>query len=99
MFCSCVCATATLTYSNVAALAAALQQLCCRSSGSLAHLNVSVLPDAELMETLLEAAPRVTTLHVEVQTVSQDQRCPPPLRVPRCDAAGEQSVYSALLSH
>lgn len=93
VFCCFACATVTLTRSNMAALAAALQQLSRFSSGSLVHLNVCVLPDAELIQTLLDAAPSsVATLYVEVQTVSQDQRCPPPPTVPRCDAAGEQSA-------
>ncbi|TMS20459.1 Leucine-rich repeat-containing protein 41 [Larimichthys crocea] len=39
------------------------------SRSSLTDLSISVLPYTELLEILLDASPKVTSLHVEIQTV------------------------------
>lgn len=50
-------------------LARALGQLSESSRSSLTNLSISVLPYTQLMEILLNASPKVTSLHVEIQTV------------------------------
>lgn len=101
--CSPAGATAALRDPDVTSLARALRRLCSGSGASLAHLNVCVLPRAELIETLLDAAAGVTNLHVEVQTVALGPCCPPPPRAAESDGPGEQSSShshtSTLLPH
>lgn len=50
-------------------LARALGKLSESSRSSLTDLSISVLPYTELLEILLDASPKVTSLHVEIQTV------------------------------
>ncbi|XP_069544617.1 leucine-rich repeat-containing protein 41 [Brachyistius frenatus] len=55
--------------SDVLDLAAALKQLSDSHRSSLTDLSIGVLPNAKLMEVLLDASPNVTSLQVEVQTL------------------------------
>lgn len=89
VLCPCVCATAPLTGLDVSILARALRRLCSHSSASLAHFNLCLLPNAELIETLLAAAPRVTDVQVEVLTTARGQGSLAPPRVAESDPAGE----------
>ncbi|XP_039984996.1 uncharacterized protein lrrc41 isoform X2 [Xiphias gladius] len=59
----------TLMDSDVLGLARALKQLSESSRSSLTDLNIGVLPYTKLSEILLDASPKVTSLHVEIQTV------------------------------
>lgn len=89
VLCPCVCATAPLTGPDVSLLARALRRLCSHSSASLAHLNLCLLPHAELIETVLAAAPRVSDLQVEVLTVARGLGCAAPPGAAESDPAGE----------
>lgn len=60
---------ATFRDSDVLNLATALKQLSGSSRSSLTHLSISALPYTSLVEILLDASPKVTSLHVEIQTV------------------------------
>ncbi|XP_037625207.1 leucine-rich repeat-containing protein 41 isoform X1 [Sebastes umbrosus] len=51
-------------------LARALKQLSESSCSSLTELSISVLPYIRLMEVLLDASPNVTSLHVDIETVT-----------------------------
>lgn len=55
--------------SDVLDVATALQQLSESSSSSLLHLSIGLLPHVGLMQTLLTASPKLTSLYVEFQTV------------------------------
>lgn len=90
----CVCATAVLTGPDVSVLVRSLRRLSSHPGAALAHLNVCVLPHAQLMETLLDAAPGLSHLQVEVQTVLQGLGSPAPPRAAEsdADAAGERSA-------
>ncbi|KAM7388818.1 hypothetical protein PAMP_024965 [Pampus punctatissimus] len=59
----------TFSVSDVLGLAGALKQLSASCRSSLTDLSVSVLPNTELMDVLLDTSHGVTSLHVEVQTV------------------------------
>ncbi|KAF0042469.1 hypothetical protein F2P81_006001 [Scophthalmus maximus] len=59
----------TLRESDVLGLARALKQLSESSRSCLTFLNIGVLPNAKLTEMLLDACPKVTSLHVEIQTM------------------------------
>ncbi|XP_010755155.3 uncharacterized protein lrrc41 [Larimichthys crocea] len=59
----------TLVDLDVLDLARALGKLSESSRSSLTDLSISVLPYTELLEILLDASPKVTSLHVEIQTV------------------------------
>uniref|UniRef100_A0A3P8TWX8 Leucine-rich repeat-containing protein 41 n=1 Tax=Amphiprion percula TaxID=161767 RepID=A0A3P8TWX8_AMPPE len=61
--------TLTFRYSDVLGLAGALKQLSDSSCSSLTDLCVSILPNTNLLEILLDASPTVTSLHVEIHTV------------------------------
>ncbi|KAF3691374.1 Leucine-rich repeat-containing protein 41 [Channa argus] len=54
---------------DVLGLAKALKLLYESSHSSLSHLSISVLPYTKLMEILLDASPKVTSLYVEIQSV------------------------------
>lgn len=58
-------------------VAGALRQLSDSSRSSLTDLSISVLPHPELMEILLDASPNITSLHVEIQTVTYGPRLSP----------------------
>ncbi|KAM8874841.1 DNA repair and recombination protein RAD54-like isoform 3-T3 [Spinachia spinachia] len=59
----------TFRDSDVLSLAKALKQLSDSSHSSLADLNVSVLPCTWLVEVLLDASPKLTSLTAEIQTL------------------------------
>ncbi|XP_022071286.1 uncharacterized protein lrrc41 isoform X1 [Acanthochromis polyacanthus] len=61
--------TLTFRYSDVLDLARALKQLSDSSCSSLTDLCVSILPNTNLLEILLDASPTVTSLDVEIHTV------------------------------
>ena len=61
--------SATFRESDVLGLSRALKQLSENSRSSLTDLNIGVLPYTKLSEILLDAAPKVTSLHMEIQTV------------------------------
>lgn len=79
--------SAPLTGLDVSILARALRRLCSHSSASLAHFNLCLLPNAELIETLLAAAPRVTDVQVEVLATARGQGSLAPPRVAESDPA------------
>nr|XP_046246904.1 uncharacterized protein lrrc41 isoform X2 [Scatophagus argus] len=56
--------------SDVMGFARALRQLSDSSHSSLSDLSISVLPYTELVEILLDASPNITSLQVEIQTVT-----------------------------
>ncbi|KAM9848526.1 uncharacterized protein lrrc41 isoform 2-T2 [Aulostomus maculatus] len=58
----------TFTDLDVFDMARALKQLSESSSNSLVDLSISVLPHIELMDSLLDASPNLTSLCVKVQT-------------------------------
>lgn len=58
-------------------LATALKRLSESSRSSLTDLSISVLPCIRLVEVLLDASPRLTSLHVEVQTLMWGPRTVP----------------------
>ncbi|XP_047443436.1 uncharacterized protein lrrc41 isoform X2 [Mugil cephalus] len=61
--------TSTFRDSDVLDLAQALKKLSDSSRSSLTSLSISVLPNAKLMEVLLDAIPALMSVHVEIQTV------------------------------
>lgn len=58
-------------------VAEALRQLSDSARSSLTDLSVSILPYPELMEILLDASPSITSLHVEIQTLTYGPRLSP----------------------
>lgn len=56
--------------SDVLSLAGALKQLSDSSCSSITDLSVGVLPSNKLVEVLLDANPNMTSLQVEIQTVT-----------------------------
>ncbi|CAK6974058.1 leucine-rich repeat-containing protein 41 [Scomber scombrus] len=66
--------TSTFSVSDVLGLAGALKQLSGSSHSSLTDLSVSVLPNIELMDVLLDTNPSLTSLSVEFQTDLWEQR-------------------------
>ncbi|KAM3620024.1 uncharacterized protein V6R79_017225 [Siganus canaliculatus] len=62
-----------LTFSgcDVLGLASALKQLSKSTQSSLTDLNISILPYTDLVEILLDASPSLTSLHVEIQTLTR----------------------------
>ncbi|XP_068175188.1 leucine-rich repeat-containing protein 41 [Antennarius striatus] len=58
----------TFRNSDVLDLAQALRLLSDSSLGSLANLDISVLPHIKLILILLDASPNITSLHVEIQS-------------------------------
>lgn len=69
--------------------ATALKQLSDSSQSVLSHLSIGVLPRSSLLETLLDASPKVTSLHVEIQTVTCGPLAPHPSRTPESELPGE----------
>ncbi|TNN77488.1 Leucine-rich repeat-containing protein 41 [Liparis tanakae] len=67
----------TFRDSDVLLLARALKQLSESSRSALTDLSISVLPCIRLVEVLLDASPRLTALHVEVQTLMWGPRTVP----------------------
>ncbi|XP_037324807.1 leucine-rich repeat-containing protein 41 isoform X1 [Pungitius pungitius] len=67
----------TFRDSDVLSLAKALKQLSDSSHSSLADLNISVLPCTWLVEVLLDASPKLTSLTAEIQTLMWGQRLLP----------------------
>ncbi|XP_008275548.1 uncharacterized protein lrrc41 isoform X2 [Stegastes partitus] len=66
--------TLTFRYSDVLGLARALKQLSDSSCSSLTDLCISILPNTNLLEILLDASPTVTSLHVEIHSVTLEPR-------------------------
>ncbi|XP_056234064.1 uncharacterized protein lrrc41 isoform X1 [Seriola aureovittata] len=60
----------TFRDADVLGLARALKQLSESCRSSLTDLNIGVLPYTKLTEILLDASPKVTSLHVEIQSVA-----------------------------
>lgn len=75
-------------------VATALRQLSDRSSSSLLHLSIGLLPHVGLMKTLLTASPKLTSLCVEFQAVLWEPQLDvdqPGTAEP--DTSGEQNYY------
>ncbi|CAB1417782.1 unnamed protein product [Pleuronectes platessa] len=67
---------ATFRDSDVLDLARGLKQLSESSRCSLTYLNIGILPFTKLMEILLDAVPKVTSLHVEILHMMWGQHHP-----------------------
>ncbi|XP_061593442.1 leucine-rich repeat-containing protein 41 isoform X2 [Cololabis saira] len=61
--------TALFQEKDVLTLAWALKHLSASGRSLITHLNISVLPNAGLMEVLLDACPRLTSLQTEVHAI------------------------------